>query len=101
MKLIWFISYNFIIYPLIFVIGSILSLFNSKFRKGVVGRFRSQSELKKFFKSISTTTDIYWFHAASLGEFYQVKPVLEGLKNVEPECVAMVSFSSPSGYDNA
>ncbi len=101
MKLIWFISYNFIFYPLIFVIGSILSLFNSKFRQGVVGRFRSQSELKKFFKSISTTTDIYWFHAASLGEFYQVKPVLEGLKNVEPECVAVVSFSSPSGYDNA
>ena len=101
MKLIWFISYNFIFYPLIFVIGLILSIFNSKFRQGVLGRFRSQSELKKFFNSISTTADIYWFHAASLGEFYQVKPVLEGLKNVEPECVAIVSFSSPSGYDNA
>ncbi len=101
MKLIWFISYNFIFYPLIFVIGLIFSLFNTKFRRGVSGRFRSQSELKKYFNSISTTADIYWFHAASLGEFYQVKPVLEGLKNVEPECVAIVSFSSPSGYDNA
>ena len=101
MKLIWFISYNFIFYPLIFVIGSILSIFNSKFRQGVAGRFRSQTDLKKYFNSISTNADIYWFHAASLGEFYQVKPVLEGLKNVEPECVAIVSFSSPSGYDKA
>jgi len=47
MKLIWFISYNLIFYPLIFVIGLIFSLFNSKFRQGVAGRFRSQSELKK------------------------------------------------------
>ena len=101
MKLIWFISYNFIFYPFIFLIGAILSIFNSKLRQGVVGRFHSQSELKKYFNSKSISADIYWFHAASLGEFYQVKPVLEGLKNIEPECVAIVSFSSPSGYDNA
>ena len=101
MKLIWFISYNFIFYPLFFVTGLIFSLFNLKFRRGVSGRFSSQIVLKKFFNSIPNTADIYWFHAASLGEFYQVKPVLEGLKNVEPKCVAVVSFSSPSGYDNA
>ena len=44
---------------------------------------------------------VYWFHAASLGEFYQVKPVLEGLKDVKPELKTIVSFSSPSGFNNA
>ena len=45
--------------------------------------------------------NIYWFHAASLGEFHQVQPVLEGLKEVEPDGTMIVSFSSPSGYEHA
>ena len=101
MKLTWIFLYNLIIYPMIFFVGCILSLFNSKLRQGVLGRFRSISQLKKFFKSVDSTKDIYWFHAASLGEFYQVKPVLEGLKEVEPDCIALLSFSSPSGFENA
>ncbi|MBT6797823.1 MAG: hypothetical protein HOA96_08720, partial [Candidatus Marinimicrobia bacterium] len=52
-------------------------------------------------KSHNSTREIYWFHAASLGEFYQVKPVLEGLKEVEPDSLAVISFSSPSGFENA
>lgn len=101
MKLVWLIIYNVIIYPLLFVVGCILCLFNSKLRRGVLGRFRSVSKLKYYFKQIDQNKDIYWFHAASLGEFYQVKPVLEGLKEVEPNCITLISFSSPSGYDNA
>ena len=101
MKLAWAVIYNVIFYPIFFVVGCILCLFNSKLRQGVLGRFRSISQLKKYFMLIDPTKDIYWFHAASLGEFYQVKPVLEGLKEVEPDCVSLLSFSSPSGFENA
>jgi len=101
MKLVWLIIYNVLIYPLLFVVGCIVCLFNSKLRQSVLGRFRSISKLKHYFNQNEINKDIYWFHAASLGEFYQVKPVMEGLKEVEPNCITLLSFSSPSGYNHA
>ena len=76
-------------------------MFNGKLRQGISGRFNSLSKLNLYFKSSSPLPIVYWFHAASLGEFYQVKPVLEGLKDVKPELKTIVSFSSPSGFNNA
>ena len=101
MKLVWAFLYNGIVYPLIFLLACLLSMFNGKLRQGISGRFHSLSKLKLYFKSGSPLPMVYWFHAASLGEFYQVKPVLEGLKDVKPELKTIVSFSSPSGFNNA
>lgn len=41
----------------------------------------------------------YWFHAASLGEFEQGRPLLEALRAQEPEALILLSFFSPSGYE--
>jgi 3-deoxy-D-manno-octulosonic-acid transferase len=41
-----------------------------------------------------------WLHVASLGEFEQAKPVLIALKNHLPQLQIVVSFFSPSGYEN-
>ncbi|MEB2783634.1 3-deoxy-D-manno-octulosonic acid transferase [Algoriphagus persicinus] len=41
-----------------------------------------------------------WFHVASLGEYEQARPVLAELKRVQPAQLVVVSFFSPSGYDN-
>ncbi len=41
-----------------------------------------------------------WFHAASMGEFEQAKPVIETLKKRNPAIEIIVSFYSPSGYNN-
>ena len=41
-----------------------------------------------------------WFHAASMGEFEQAKPVIEQLKGNYPHIHVIVSFYSPSGYNN-
>lgn len=41
----------------------------------------------------------YWFHAASLGEFEQGRPLLEALRAQEPEAIILLSFFSPSGYE--
>lgn len=76
------------------------SLFNRKIRTGMIGRFRSYQDLKSFRVRIGIEKTIYWFHASSHGEFEQVKPVLTGLKEVEPLSFSVVSFFSPSGYNH-
>lgn len=40
-----------------------------------------------------------WFHASSLGEFEQARPVLELFKREHPEFKICVTFFSPSGYE--
>ena len=40
-----------------------------------------------------------WFHAASLGEFEQGRPVIEALKAAEPATQILLTFFSPSGYE--
>lgn len=40
-----------------------------------------------------------WFHAASLGEFEQGRPLIEALKAQHPELKVCLSFFSPSGYE--
>ena len=41
-----------------------------------------------------------WFHAASMGEFEQAKPIIEQLKKEDPDTTIICSFYSPSGYKN-
>jgi 3-deoxy-D-manno-octulosonic-acid transferase len=38
-----------------------------------------------------------WIHCASLGEFEQVKPIIESIKH-QQNCQIVISFFSPSGY---
>ena len=40
-----------------------------------------------------------WFHAASLGEFEQARPVLEEYRRRHPDHQILVTFFSPSGYE--
>ena len=40
-----------------------------------------------------------WFHAASLGEFEQGRPLIEAIKEKHPEFKILLSFFSPSGYE--
>lgn len=40
-----------------------------------------------------------WFHAASLGEFEQGRPMIESIKRDHPEYKILLTFFSPSGYE--
>ncbi len=40
-----------------------------------------------------------WFHASSLGEFEQARPVLEEYRRRHPDCRVLLTFFSPSGYE--
>ena len=45
------------------------------------------------------TGEWVWFHAASLGEFEQGRPLIEALKERYPNLKVTLSFFSPSGYE--
>ena len=40
-----------------------------------------------------------WFHAASLGEFEQGRPLIEELRRTHPQYKVLLTFFSPSGYE--
>lgn len=73
------------------------ALFSSKMKKGILGRKQSNAVVKSAF---STSDKIIWMHAASLGEYEQGLPVLERLKERFPEHKILITFFSPSGYEN-
>ena len=50
-------------------------------------------------QALEPDADWIWFHAASLGEFEQGRPVIEALKQSHPEFKILLSFFSPSGYE--
>lgn len=88
--------YNLFIHVLIFGMN-FFSLFNDKTKKGVEGRRESCSRVKSSF---TAADKVIWMHAASLGEYEQGLPVLEKLKNEFPTHKILVTFFSPSGYEN-
>ncbi len=100
MKYFWFFVYKIILIPIVVVIGAIGLCFNKKLRDGLFGRFQTRKVLKNYLNELNGDEIIYWFHASSHGEFLQTKPVLLGLKEVEPHAKLIVSFFSTSGYQH-
>lgn len=69
-----------------------------KFREREIGYEGSLYNLKRMNRN--GEDKIVWFHAASMGEFEQAKPVIEKLKQNSSNIKIIVSFFSPSGYRN-
>ncbi|WP_343664217.1 3-deoxy-D-manno-octulosonic acid transferase [Chryseobacterium mucoviscidosis] len=88
--------YNIFIHLLIFGM-KVFSLFNDKTKKGVEGRKQSLEKVKSGFKK---SDKVIWMHASSLGEYEQGLPVLEQLKERFADHKILVTFFSPSGYEN-
>ena len=76
----------------------IAALFNAKARLWVQGRRGIFSELEKAF---ATEPSPVWVHCASLGEYEQAKPLIEKIKQEQPETKILTTFFSPSGYAQA
>jgi 3-deoxy-D-manno-octulosonic-acid transferase len=96
----WQVAYNLFIIPVLSVSIRISSVFNKKIRTGISGRKRIFEELIINRLAIDETKKTIWFHSSSLGEFEQAKPIIEKLKN-ETSLNIVVSFFSPSGYENS
>lgn len=88
--------YNIFIYLLIFGM-KVGASFNYKLKRGLAGRKQS---LKKIQSAFTKEDRVIWMHAASLGEYEQGLPVLEKLKVDFPNHKILITFFSPSGYEN-
>ena len=74
----------------------IVSLFNEKARLLRKGQHNAFKLLKE---KVDPDGGYVWFHAASLGEFEQGRPVMEQLKSEQPDTKILLTFFSPSGYE--
>lgn len=73
----------------------IIGAFNHKIKLGAQGRERTWGILSD---QVKNTVPKIWVHVASLGEYEQIVPVLEGLNRNDYQVV--LTFFSPSGYEH-
>lgn len=90
------VLYTIFVSLLIFVM-KIGAFFSYKMKRGLAGRRQS---CKIVQEKISPHDRVIWMHAASLGEYEQGLPVLEQLKEHFPDHKVLITFFSPSGYEN-
>ena len=87
--------YNVAIY--LYLLGvAVCSLFSKKVRKMWRGERRAVRELRQ---KVDPEAQYVWFHAASLGEFEQGRPLIEELRRRHPQYKILLTFFSPSGYE--
>lgn len=87
--------YNIVIYFVLWGIA-IASLFNEKVRK----MWRGEREAFKILnQKVDPNAKYIWFHAASLGEFEQGRPLMERIRKDNPQYKILLTFYSPSGYE--
>ena len=95
--------YNLVIYIYLFGVkvaglfsAKLAALFSSKPAKMVKGH-REVFEILR--DKIDRNARYIWFHAASLGEFEQGRPLIERIRKEHPEYKILQTFFSPSGYE--
>jgi len=82
------------IYP---IAAWILGFVNPKAKQWHTGRKEILTQIAAALAA--NTKPIIWMHCASLGEFEQGRPVLEGLQKQYPNYSILLTFFSPSGYE--
>ena len=87
--------YNLVIHVLQFGVF-IASFFNKK----VATMWKGECEaLNLLREKVDPKAKYIWFHAASLGEFEQGRPLIERIRQEHPEYKILLTFFSPSGYE--
>lgn len=80
---------------LYFILFRIAAWLNPKAKKIVKGQAATFERLKKE----AFEGSYVWFHAASVGEFEQARPIIERLKRQHPSKKVLLTFFSCSGYE--
>lgn len=79
------------------------SLFNQKAKDWFYGRrelFKKLDEVFTTHYSNENPSPVIWIHCASLGEYEQGRPVIHELKKRFPGFTILLTFFSPSGFNN-
>ena len=87
--------YSLAIHFYAFIIA-LISPFHKKARMMRLGQWKTNSVLRE---KIDRNAKYIWFHASSLGEFEQGRPMMEKIKAEHPEYKILLTFFSPSGYE--
>ena len=87
--------YSLAIHFYAFIIA-LISPFHKKARIMRLGQWKTNSILRE---KIDRNAKYIWFHASSLGEFEQGRPMMEKIKAEHPEYKILLTFLSPSGYE--
>lgn len=74
----------------------LVSPFHRKARKMIKGHKETYKILRE---KVDPHDQYIWFHAASLGEFEQGRPLIEEIKRTHSEYKILLTFFSPSGYE--
>ncbi len=74
----------------------VVSPWNRKAKLWLRGRRHWHVELEG---ALDRDEKVIWFHCASLGEFEQGRPVIEGVRERLPDRKILLTFFSPSGYE--
>ena len=87
--------YSLAIHFYAFIIA-LISPFHKKARIMRLGQWKTNSILRE---KIDRNAKYIGFHASSLGEFEQGRPMMEKIKAEHPEYKILLTFFSPSGYE--
>ena len=87
----------FLFTPLIWLLLLISSIFQLKIRKNYFSFYNKLRIVKRYLHNSHQKKKILLFHAASAGEYEQLKPLLR-LINKDEYCIVQ-SFTSPTIYD--
>lgn len=101
MKPVWKFFYTYVFLPLLWAAIRLLGLFKRKVRRAIRGRRRLFRLLESQVARKLQPGKRIWFHASSLGEFEQAKPIIAELKRRYPDVRIIVTFFSPSGYEHS
>lgn len=100
-ELFWFVLYNSTIVPLMWIGFHLGGFFNRKIRHGIRGRQVIWKSIDRFLaEGGKPVHPLLVFHSASLGEYEQIRPILSEIKKKHPEWKEVVTFFSPSGFEN-
>lgn len=77
-------------------LARIYALFNKKASLLVKGQAEAYELLRN---KVVPGKQYIWFHAASLGEFEQGRPLMEKIRATYPNYSILLTFFSPSGYE--
>ena len=100
MRTFWQLVYSSVTIPLFWVVVQLAGLVRPKVRRGIRGRRFLFVRLSRNMQDVQPGPRV-WFHASSMGEFEQAKPIIRELKQRHPEVRVIVSFFSPSGYEHS
>jgi 3-deoxy-D-manno-octulosonic-acid transferase len=87
--------YSILIHFYAFIVA-LIAPFHRKARLMRMGQWKTNRILRE---KIDRNAKYIWFHASSLGEFEQGRPMMEQIKASYPEYKILLTFFSPSGYE--